>query len=168
MSTEENPTDTTPATPTESKEWTPPGSQADLDRIIADRLNRERSKFADYDDLKAAAQRLTDIENANKTEAQKQAEALEAALQREAAATSQLLRYEVAADKGVPPGLVRFLTGTSREEIEEAATALLEAIPGAPGSPPRAPAEAAQTVAALAGQPQSVDMNEWMRHQRAR
>ena len=27
-------------------------TQADIDRIVADRLTRERQKFADYDDLK--------------------------------------------------------------------------------------------------------------------
>jgi hypothetical protein len=32
-------------------EWTPPASQADLDRIIEKRLAREKAKFADYDDL---------------------------------------------------------------------------------------------------------------------
>lgn len=30
-------------------------SQSDVDRIVADRLNRERAKFADYDDLKKRA-----------------------------------------------------------------------------------------------------------------
>jgi hypothetical protein len=35
--------------------YTPPGSQADLDRIIESRLARERAKFADYDDVKAKA-----------------------------------------------------------------------------------------------------------------
>ncbi len=112
-----------------------------------------------------AASRLAEIENASKTEAQKAAEALEAAKNDAASATAQLLRYEVAADKGVPPQLVRFLTGNTREEIEDAAQALLDAIPGAPGSPPRAPAEATQAVAAaLAGQSQPVDMNNWMRN----
>ena len=111
-----------------------------------------------------AATRLAEIENANKTEAQKQAEALDAARQEAATATAQLLRYEVAADKGVPPNLVRFLTGTSRDEIEESAAALMDAIPGAPGSPPRARAGAPHAVVnALAGQPQSIDMNAWMR-----
>lgn len=113
-----------------------------------------------------AATRLAQIEDANKTETQKLAEALDAARQEAATATSQNLRYEVAADKGIPPSLIRFLTGSSRDEIEEAATALLEAIPGAPGSPPRAPSEAAQAVAAMAGQPQSIDMNAWMRDKR--
>ena len=32
-----------------------PATQADLDRIVGDRLARERAKFADYDDLKVKA-----------------------------------------------------------------------------------------------------------------
>jgi len=35
--------------------YTPPGSQADLDKIVESRLARERAKFADYDDVKAKA-----------------------------------------------------------------------------------------------------------------
>ena len=111
-----------------------------------------------------AAARLAEIENASKTEAQKAAEALEQTRQEAAGAKAQLLRYEVATEKGIPPTLVRFLTGDTREDIEDAAAALLEAIPGAPGSPPRAPTEVTQSVAAaLSGQQPAVDMNTWMR-----
>lgn len=39
----------------QSSQWTPPASQEELDRIIEDRLARERRKFADYSDLKAKA-----------------------------------------------------------------------------------------------------------------
>lgn len=35
--------------------YTPPATQADLDRIIGDRVARERAKYADYNDLKAKA-----------------------------------------------------------------------------------------------------------------
>lgn len=46
-------------------------SQADLDRLLGERLARERQKFADYDDLKKKASELDKIEDANKTEIQK-------------------------------------------------------------------------------------------------
>lgn len=48
-------------------------TQADIDRIVADRLTRERQKFADYDDLKSKAAKLTDLEKAQMSEAEKQA-----------------------------------------------------------------------------------------------
>jgi hypothetical protein len=42
--------------------YTPPASQADLDRIIEDRLARERKRYADYDDLKAKAEKHDALE----------------------------------------------------------------------------------------------------------
>lgn len=46
-------------------------SQADVDRFIKERLERERSKYADYETLKTAADKLKQIEDANKTELEK-------------------------------------------------------------------------------------------------
>lgn len=54
-------------------------TQADVDRIVKDRVARERAKFADYDELKQAAARLAEIEEAQKTETQKAQEAAAAA-----------------------------------------------------------------------------------------
>lgn len=62
--------------------WKGPESQAELDRIIQDRLSRERAKFADYDDLKTKASRLDEIEAANQTELEKAQRAAEEATQR--------------------------------------------------------------------------------------
>lgn len=45
--------------------------QEDVDRIVKERLARERNKFMDYDDLKAKAAQLDVIEEANKSELQK-------------------------------------------------------------------------------------------------
>lgn len=66
----------TPAldTPTDEppqSEWKPPASQADLDRIISDRLARERAKFADYDALSEKAKYWDEIEAASKSEYEK-------------------------------------------------------------------------------------------------
>lgn len=49
--------------------YTPPATQADLDRIIKDRLTRATAKYADYDDIKAKAASLealaaTDLDKA--------------------------------------------------------------------------------------------------------
>ena len=155
-------TDPTPTTP-EGKDWAPPASQADLDRIIADRLNRERSKFADYDDLKAAANRLADLENASKTEAQKQTEQLDAARAEASQASAALLRYEVAADKDIPPKLVRFLAGSTREEIEDAADELLAALPTQPARSPGRPVEALRSGATPVGDESPADVDAWIR-----
>lgn len=99
-----------------------PASQEELDRIIQGRLDRERKRFADYDELKKAADRLSEIESANKTEAEKAAARADAAEKRAAELEAKALRAEVAAAKGVPTAL---LTGSTVEELEAAADALI-------------------------------------------
>ncbi|MEU5668957.1 hypothetical protein ABZ749_01040 [Micromonospora sp. NPDC047753] len=59
------------STPPEPRPFTPITSQDDLNRVIAERVARERGKFADYNDLKAKAGRLDEIEQANKSEIEK-------------------------------------------------------------------------------------------------
>jgi len=103
----------------ESGNYTPPATQADLDRIIADRLSRERGKFADYDDLRSKAERLAEIEEANKTEAEKQAEqltALQAKVQ-EYETREQIAAWkaEVSRETGVPANV---LAGSSLDELK--------------------------------------------------
>ncbi|MFA6135630.1 MAG: hypothetical protein WC869_16600 [Phycisphaerae bacterium] len=49
-------------------------SQTDVDRVVKERLERERQKYADYDQLKTAAQRLKELEDGQKSEAQKLAD----------------------------------------------------------------------------------------------
>ena len=51
-------------------------SQAEVDRIVKERLERERGKFADYDEAKKAAARLKEIEDAQKSELEKLQERL--------------------------------------------------------------------------------------------
>lgn len=123
----------------ESGNYTPPASQAELDRIIAERLSRERSKYADYEDLKAKAQRLAEIEEANKTEAQRSAEQL-AELQARVAeyeTREQIAGWkaEVAEATGVPASV---LAGSTLEEIEAHAESLKPLI-APPSSTPAAP-----------------------------
>jgi hypothetical protein len=42
--------------------FTPPASQEELNRIIGERVQRERAKFSDYSDLKAKAARVDELE----------------------------------------------------------------------------------------------------------
>ncbi|WP_405373409.1 MULTISPECIES: hypothetical protein [unclassified Microbacterium] len=71
----------------------------------------------------AAAQRLAEFEESQKTEAQKLQDRLAAAEQRAAEVELRALRAEVAADKGIPAAL---LSGSTKEELEASATALIE------------------------------------------
>lgn len=51
--------------------YTPPATQQDLNRIINDRVARERQKFADYKDLQGKAAQFDQLEESKKTEVQK-------------------------------------------------------------------------------------------------
>ncbi len=112
-------------------------SQAELDAIIGDRLKREREKYADYEDLKARAEKYNALEEASKTDlqkAQEQAEAYKAELEGlKKAAAARDARDKVSAETGVPASL---LSG----ETEEACKAQADAILKWRGSQPNYPA----------------------------
>lgn len=113
----------------ESKEFQAITSQEDFDRAIQSRLARERAKFPDYDKFKADAEKLREVEEANKSEEQKRQER-DAARDRELAELkAEKLRSTVAAEKSDPSkGITvpaNLLTGSTREELEASADALI-------------------------------------------
>lgn len=59
--------------------YTPPATQQELNRIISERVDRERKKFGDYEDLRAKAARLDELEAANKSDIEKATEKVTAA-----------------------------------------------------------------------------------------
>lgn len=111
---------------------TPPASdktftQTDLERIVGERLARERSKYGDYDQLKTAAEELAKIKESQASETEKALKT--AAKETEAKVRAELephmLRLEVALAKGLPPELgakvlsaAKRLVGSTREELE--------------------------------------------------
>lgn len=102
--------------------FTPITSQEELDKVLGRRLDRERAKFQDYDQLKADAAELKKIRDGEKTELQREKEAREAAEARAQKAEFSALRAEVAREKGVPAASI---TGTTKEELEASADELL-------------------------------------------
>ena len=102
-------------------------TQADLDRIVKDRLTREREKYGDYDALKEKADKFDEIEEASKTELQKateKAKALQDDLDAFKKAESlRTMREKVAHDTGVP---VNLLTAESEDACKEQAKQILE------------------------------------------
>ena len=105
------------------KEFESIKTQDDFYKRIQARIDRERKRFGDYDDLKARAAKLDEIEEANKTEAQKTADRVAELERVNAELTGAKLRSDVAAAKGVPAGL---LSGSTQEELEASADALIE------------------------------------------
>ena len=100
-------------------------SQADVDCIVADRLKREKEKYADYEDLKGKAEKLKDIEAAQMTE-QKKAQAKIAELEVRNAETEakvrameiSRLRSKLLTDEGLPADLADRVRGETEEEIK--------------------------------------------------
>lgn len=86
-------------TPAGDTTFTPPASQADLDRIIQDRVARERNKFADYDNLKAKATEYDQFKESSKTEHQKAIDAakLEGASEVTGKFTTRIVNAEIKA-----------------------------------------------------------------------
>jgi hypothetical protein len=101
--TDPKPSDSKPTTTQEPTKldppdgYTPPETQAEFDRIIADRLKREREKFADYGDLKRKAGEYDKVVEAQKTAEQKATDAANAAEKRAQEALERVARAEVKA-----------------------------------------------------------------------
>lgn len=105
-----------PAGEPEGKTFT----QADLDRIIGERLARENIA-----ELKDKATKFDELDNANKTELQRFQEQLDAtnaekaqAEQRAAQAELERMKITIAATKGIPISSAGRLAGSTQEEIE--------------------------------------------------
>lgn len=136
------PTAAVPAPPPASS--TPPatGDQGDqLGEGGKKAIQAERDARAKAEaDLKALRQ---EIEDSKKTAEQKAADAIQAAQATANDATSKALRYEVAAAKGLDLSLAARLTGSTKEELEADADALMALIPKAPDAalpaPPNGP-----------------------------
>ena len=96
-------------------------TQADVDRIVAERLKRERettrTKYADYDDLKATASEKATLEE-RVAEIERQARESE----------QRAIRAEIANAKGLTPSQAKRLVGSTREELEADADELLKDI----------------------------------------
>ena len=107
------------ATPDEGKqEPQQTFTQADVDRIVADRLKREReatkAKYGDYEELRARAGEKATLEE---RVAQIEATARDA--------EQRALRAEVANAKGLTPTQAKRLVGETREQLEADADELL-------------------------------------------
>lgn len=89
-----------------------------------------RSEAAKHRKAAVEAQaRLQEREDAEKSELERATAKLERAEKAQAEAEARLVRYEVAAEKAIPPKLVPLLTGSTKEELEAQATLILEAGP---------------------------------------
>lgn len=94
--------------------YTPPATQADLDRIIENRLQRERQKYADYDQLKANSDQLGTVV-AERDDLQSRLDTANAELEGfKAKEQVRTWAQEVSQETGVPADVLR---GETKEEM---------------------------------------------------
>lgn len=103
-------------------------SQDEFEARLGKRLERERGKFSDYEDLKVKAAKLDEIEQANQTEAEKAAKRvadLEAELNNTRRESNRL---KIAAEHGITDAddIELFLTGTDEETLTKQAKRLAD------------------------------------------
>ena len=98
--------------------FAPITSQADLDRIVQSRVARVEAKYADYDEMKS---RMTEIEDASKSDLERALARAEAAEAEVAAVARKTMILEAASKFGVPADYVNLITGDDQESIEAAA-----------------------------------------------
>jgi hypothetical protein len=123
MSNEETIVETSTA---EDSQVEPHGETDSTDWKVEARKWENRAKAAKADGEDAAKWR--DYEGSQKTEHEKLAEKLATAEEAATQASTKLMRYEVASEKGIPSEAVDLLTGSSRDELEAAADKLLALI----------------------------------------
>ena len=102
-------------------------TQSELDAIVTERLRRDRAKYADYDELKAKAEKYDEAAEAEKSELQKATE-LAQSLQTELDGLKKYnevraLREKVAEETGVP---ARLLSAETEEDMQAQAKAIIE------------------------------------------
>ncbi len=144
-----------------------PWDDPETARKEGERLRKEAAKWrTKYRADEPMAAKARELEEASKTEVQRLAEAQAAAEDRAAQAEQQLLRLQVAADRGLTEAQAKRLVGATREELEIDAEDLLASFP-AP-KPAEAPVAVARPVEALkagaapqSGLPQ--DPDAWLR-----
>lgn len=98
-------------------DFTPPATQEELNAIIKARIERERKKFEDYDELKAKAARLDEIEEANRSDLEKAVRRAEKA-EKEAAELRKALSLRAIADEfGIGKDDLDFIDGPDEDTI---------------------------------------------------
>lgn len=110
-------------------EFKPINSQQELNAALKDRLDRERSKFKDYNDLKAKAARLDEIEQANLSELEKANTRVTSAETERDSAKAEALRLRIAVTHGISlEDADLFLTGTTEETLTAQAKRLSDRV----------------------------------------
>lgn len=101
-------------------------SQEDLNKVLEDRLKRERAKFADYKDVKAKAAEFDKAQAANQSEAEKTSARITELEKALTATRTESTRLRIATAHGITDAddIELFLTGTDEETLNRQAKRL--------------------------------------------
>lgn len=132
----------------EGREFTPPASQEEFDRIIASRISRVERKYSDYGELKAKAQQFDAYQDSQRTQEEKLAAENAQLREQIEAFHARELRASIAAECGLDPKFLGMLNGSTEEELRQQATLLAGALAGT-----STPASSGPVVGGLASQP---------------
>jgi len=103
-------------------------TQADVDRLLTDRLARERKKFADYDGLKKKATEFDKMQDAQKSEVEKLNDQLASAQVELQGFRVAEIRRGAAEAAGLPPKYMKYITAADEAEALEQAKELAKDI----------------------------------------
>jgi hypothetical protein len=133
-------------------------TQAEIDRIVADRLARQKGQFADYDDLKTKAAELEALKQSQMTEQEKiaaHAKELETQIAERdrqiAEFTVKSIKTNVLAEMGIPAHFADRVFGSTEAEIRADAEAFKQHL--TPGQQGQKPVGGASNPGSGAGQP---------------
>lgn len=125
------PTTTTPPAGGNAKD---PGDLDGLKAALKAERDARRTAEERAKELEPYESKHKEAEEAGKSELTKANESLATEREARTKAEAALLRYQVGAEKSVPPKLVPYLTGGTKEEIEASADVLLGELGGSTGN----------------------------------
>ncbi|WP_415477704.1 DUF4355 domain-containing protein [Bifidobacterium psychraerophilum] len=124
--------DTNTGKPSDSKTFT----QEELNAVVEQRLNRERAKYGDYDDLKAKAERFDQAEDAQKSELQKLAEKNQKTEDELNSLRHSNMILKACTENGIPTSFADLVHGSTEDEINEIAQKVAKLVKPEAGSEP--------------------------------
>lgn len=105
-------------------------TQEQVNDLLARQKGDVQRRFSDYDELKAKAGKLDEIETANQSDLEKVTSERDTLKGELTPLQTENLRLRVALDKKLPPELIDRLKGSNKEEMESDADELLKLVGG--------------------------------------
>lgn len=103
-------------------------TQADVDKVVESRLERERKKFADYDTLKETAGKVDSIKSEYETKLGEKDTAIGELQSKLKSASLETDKVKIVSEFKLSDKLAKFVTGETADEMRERAQELVDGI----------------------------------------